>query len=89
MSDEKPVDPEAAAIAARMKELGLSRDKPYAEPLQPDYHAELNAKLQPKPATVVDYSSLAEAVAVATGIPRRMLDPPKSDDHDEYEYQGC
>lgn len=39
-------------LADRMKELGLVRDKPYAEPLAPDFHAELNAKLQPKPVPI-------------------------------------
>lgn len=36
-------------IADRQKALGLDRDKPFAEKLEPDFHAELNAKLQPKP----------------------------------------
>lgn len=39
-------------IADRMKELGLVRDLPFALPLAPDFHAELNAKLQPKPPVV-------------------------------------
>lgn len=34
-----------ADIAKRMKELQLERDKPFDQPLQPDFHAELNAKL--------------------------------------------
>lgn len=40
-------------IADRQKALGLDRAKPYAEPLAPDFHAELNAKLQPRPAPIV------------------------------------
>jgi hypothetical protein len=42
------LDEDFAAIAKRMKELQLDRDKPFDQPLQPDFHAELNAKLQPK-----------------------------------------
>lgn len=41
-----------SSIARAMKELGLQRDLPYAEKPAPDFHQELNAKLQPKP--VVD-----------------------------------
>lgn len=37
------------AIADRMRELNLERDRPFSTPLAPDFHAELNAKLQPKP----------------------------------------
>lgn len=65
-------DAEIKELRDRMRDLGLKRDEPYAEPLAPDFHAELNAKLQPKP--IVDYNSLADAAAVAAGIPRRMFD---------------
>lgn len=33
------------AIAQRMRELNLARDRPFDQPLEPDFHAELNAKL--------------------------------------------
>lgn len=46
--NDQPTD-EYTAIARAMRELGLQRDQPFAEPLAPDFHAELNAKLQPKP----------------------------------------
>ncbi len=45
---------EYADIARRMRELDLQRDKPFATPLEPDFHAELNAKLQPKPVPAPD-----------------------------------
>lgn len=36
---------EFAEIAKRMRELNLARDKPFEQPLDPDFHADLNAKL--------------------------------------------
>lgn len=36
-------------IARRMAELNLQGDVPFTEPLAPDWKAELNAKLKPKP----------------------------------------
>lgn len=43
---------EYAAIAKRMKELALERDRPFALPLAPTWEAELNEKLKPKPVPV-------------------------------------
>lgn len=43
-----------SSIARAMKDLGLQRDLPYAEKPAPDFHQELNAKLQPKPRPFVD-----------------------------------
>lgn len=45
-------------LADRIKELGLVRDLPFALPLAPDFHAELNAKLQPRPAPIVPLPDL-------------------------------
>jgi hypothetical protein len=38
------------AIADRMRELELNRDRPFSQPQQKDWKAELNEKLKPKPA---------------------------------------
>lgn len=63
-------DAEIKELRDRMRDLGLKRDEPYAEPLAPDFHAELNAKLQPKTVEiltdremVVDYMFLQKTNA--------------------------